>query len=165
MGLLIYALISKLIRKYYDVPINKQVFFILLLIEITAIYKKDLLFYILFTLLLVMSITDVINNDVNTLICIIIGILGLIFNKDISIMSFLVPVVLYIVNKFIKGMGLGDIYLLIALSFIFNTYEISLICLLSSTMNLIYSRFIKKERYAFVPFISLASLIMYLFFY
>lgn len=161
-SILYFQLIKAFIKRIYKITISKHVFFIILFVEFLSICFKDLTFFILFNLLLPICITDIINNDVHILFCILLALLGILTNSNISIYSFILPFLLLIIAMFTKGMGLGDIYLLFGLAFLFNLYDISLILLISSSFNLIYSLFKQKKSYAFVPFISIATIIVYL---
>lgn len=163
--LVYYGLINALIRKSYDKHINKHVFFIMLMIELVSIYKADMILLLLFSLLLPISITDIINNDVYTPFLYLLGLLGVLYKGTISICTFILPLVIYIINRHTRGLGLGDIDLLISLAFIFNLYELSLILFIASILNLIYSIFNKKHKYAFVPFMSIGCLLVYSFYY
>lgn len=141
-------------------------FFIELSIEAYSLYKKDLVFFVLFTILLTQSITDYINHDVysvlNYCLALLMFILASIKLIDI-VYSLTVPIGLFVINKFIKGMGSGDLELLVSISFVFNFQSLLQIVFLSSLFNLLYSFFVKKDSYSFVPFLSISCLIIYLF--
>ena len=166
MSYAFYKLVNYLIKRKYEVSINKHVFFIELFIEMYSLIDKNLFFMLFFTILLLQSITDFINNDVYTILNISIIIIGLIFkniNYNEILLSMLLPLLLWIINIFKKGIGDGDIEMIFALCFIYNTMQLSKIILFSSIMNLIYSFVIKKDKYSFIPFIFLSCLLLELF--
>lgn len=157
-----FAFLRWFIHKTYNKTISEHMFFITFIIEIIIIYCNNFEFLVLYSLLLPICISDIINNDVHTQFCVLIAIFGFIINKTITPTSFFVPMLLALINKFLKGMGQGDIYLLFSLAFLFDLYDLSRILFLSSTLNIAYSIFVKKKSYAFVPFISIATMIIYL---
>ena len=160
-----FYIVSTFIKFKYKVSINKHLFIIIFFIELYSLYSKDILFFLLFSILLFQSITDYINNDVYTFCNIIIASIGLLFIKPSItsiITSLVLPIVLIVLNSFIKGIGDGDIELLICLCFIYDLYSLSLIVLLASTLNFIYALILKKDKYSFIPFIFVCSLIIYI---
>lgn len=160
-----FLLISKYIKYKYSISIRKQVFFIELLIEFISIYKQDILFFILFTILLTQSITDIINYDIYSILNIFLA-LFLILYKGLNISKYLtsitLPLILLIINK---GIGLGDIEILFIEAIIFDIYKLSLIVFISSFINLIYALIRKNKYYPFVPFISMSTLLIYICIY
>lgn len=150
----------------YNKPINKHLFFIELFIETYSLYSKDLIFFILFTILFTISITDYINQDVYSIFNYLLDtIMYFLLKPNISnlLMSLIIPLILFILNKFMNGMGYGDIELLASLSFVFGLTDLVKIIFLASLINLIYAFFYKKDSYSFVPFISISCLFIYLF--
>lgn len=167
MWTLIFSyLINEFIANRYNKHINKHVFSIELFIEIYSLYKKDLIFFILFTILFFQSITDYLNHDVYSLFNYILALIMCYLLSppfEQCCISLIIPFSLILLNKLMNGMGSGDIELIIVLAFVFNFISLLLIVFLSSFMNLIYSFFIKKDKYSFVPFLSISCLIIYLF--
>jgi len=164
MSIFIYILVRKFIKNKYNFKLNNLYLFFSMSIEIYSLYLKDILFYIVFELLLFSSLTDVINNDVYTLANIAIFIVGIIYKNNLSemLLAMLLPFVLFILARISKGIGNGDIELLFCLSSIFNLYQMCLICLIASILNLIYGIHIKRNVYPFIPFMSIACIIVYL---
>ena len=133
----------------------------MLIIEIISININDPKLLYLAMILLFQSITDYINNDVYSFFNLLLLLINI---NNINLMnysSFLVPIILLIINKVTNGIGFGDIEIIFVLSFIFNIYELFLILFFASSLNLIYAFFYKKDKYPFVPFLSIAILIIY----
>ena len=163
MGLIFFILVNQFINKIYKKSINKQVFFILFILDLYTLYSKDYFFCTLAYILLFHSITDIINYDVYSILNYLLMIISFLKYKTISI-SILIPIILAIINVFKKGIGQGDIELLFGLSFIFEFYDLVLIVFIASILNLIYSLFSKNKLFPFVPFLSIATMIIYLFY-
>ena len=156
--------IDRFIYYKYSKHINKHMFFIIFLINIYYLYSKDMFFFIIFNVLLFESITDIINHDVFS-ICNLI-IFAICFYQsypNISYTSFLVPLTLYILNLFFNGMGIGDIELLFSICPLFDFRKMTLLIFLASIFNIIYSFFVRKESYSFIPFLSIGILLIYCF--
>ena len=164
---LIYTyLIDRFLVYNYNKHINKHMFFIELFIEAYSIYSKDHKFFILFTILLTISITDYINQDVYSIFNYLLAItMYILVRPNITrlLLSMMVPISLYIINRFLNGIGSGDIELLFALAFCFEIVDMVKIIFVSSFLNLVYAFFKKKSSYSFVPFLSISCLIIYLF--
>lgn len=162
--ILLKRYLTRFIYSKYHFLINKRLFIISLFIEIYSIYTKSLLFFIVFNCLFINSIFDYINNDVYSILNYIIAIAGLLLNNLTinNLYSLLLPLALAVVNRFIKGMGLGDIELLICLCFIFKIQELTTIVLLASFLNILYACLVRETRYPFVIFLSLSSLLIWL---
>lgn len=133
----------------------------MLIIEMISINKNDPKLLCLAMILLFQSITDYINNDVYLFFNLLLLLININNINSMNYSSFLVPIILLIINKAINGIGFGDIEIIFVLSFIFNIYELFLILFFASSLNLIYAFFYKKDKYPFIPFLSIAILIIY----
>ena len=162
---LFYLLTSKFITYKYNKKLGIIYFLIDIISEIYLINSLDIKFYIIFQILLFQSITDITNNDVYLIPNIAICLIPFIFNEYSlfnTLISFLLPLVIYLISKLNKGIGDGDIELLICLCFLFDIKQMCYICLIASTLNIIFSLHQKRNIYPFVPFISIATTIVYL---
>jgi len=162
--LIYYIFLYNFINKHYGYKLPKYIVLLILISEILVIINNDLLLFILIQLLLFDSITDYINKDVYIYPNAIVIILGLSLHRsiyDLLSSTLIIPTVLFVLNKFYKGIGTGDIILLFCLGFIYNYKSMIYILLIASCTNLIYAFLVRKKQYSFVPFIALASMLIY----
>ena len=161
-SLIQFNLLKSFIKKIYKHNISFITFILMILNEILFITNKDIFAFLLFNILIFQSTTDIINNDVYTIFDVLIVLFAYITKNNINeLTTFIFPILLFIIEKIIHSIGKGDIELIFCLCFIFNIYEISLILLLSSIANILLSIFKKKNKYPFVPFISMGTFIIY----
>lgn len=137
-------------------------FFIIFFLEIISIYINSPTLLCVGMILIFQSITDYINNDVFTVFNVLLAFVGIAIYgvNNINLIKLILPLFLILINKLINGMGLGDIELLFSLSFILNLYELILVLFIASLLNLVYATLIRKEIYAFVPFLTIATIIV-----
>lgn len=137
-------------------------FFIIFFLEIISIYINSPTLLCVGMILIFQSVTDYINNDVYTVFNVLLAFVGIaIYGVNIiNLIKLILPLFLIFINKLINGMGLGDIELLFSLSFILNLYELILVLFIASLLNLVYATLIRKEIYAFVPFLTIATIIV-----
>ena len=138
----------------------------MLLFEIQSIIINDFWLYIIFIILLFQSLCDIFNNDVYTIFNISLLLIGVITNYNhiiyYLISSLILPIILLLIKLLTNAIGGGDIEMLFCLGFIFKFNEICLILLIASILNIIYSFINKKEKYAYIPFLSVATIFIYL---
>lgn len=137
-------------------------FFIIFFLEIISIYINSPTLLCVGMILVFQSVTDYINNDVYTVFNVLLAFVGIAMYgvNIINLIKLILPLFLILINKLINGMGLGDIELLFSLSFILNLYELILVLFIASLLNLVYATLIRKEIYAFVPFLTIATIIV-----
>lgn len=135
----------------------------ILISEIISIINNDLLFFIIFQLMIFNTITDIINKDVYIVPNLLFILLGFTLNrpiKEVIVSISIFPTMLFILSKLTNGIGLGDVILVFLLGFIFDIKRLVSTILLASIINLIYALFIKKDEYSFVPFIFISILLV-----
>lgn len=158
MPVIVYIVFYLFFKYRYDKNLNIYVLLFLFFLYITL---KEIKIILIFYCLIFNCISDLYNNDVYTIANLII-LLILIINRNVKInYSFIYPIILYIFYELKKNIGLGDIELIFILCFKYSLFEISKILLIASFLNIIYAFLIKKNKYAFVPFISLGVYINY----
>ena len=166
MALLFSLYFRNFIYKKYHVY-KDTIFIIYVLIDIYSFLCNDLTFFFIFTFLISQAITDYINQDVLTTLNIIPIIYAIIINSNHLLTTILYasifPFALLIINKFKTLIGMGDIEIIFVLGLYFKYEKLLLIVLISSLINLIYSFFVKKNKYSFVPFILIATFLVYFF--
>lgn len=164
-SLIYYCFIRWFIKNRYEIAISEHLFFITLCFEIISIYYSNIYYLIPLFLLITNSVTDYINHDVYSVFNIVLVLYAVLILKpgiESVLISLIVPLILYLLNKLYKGMGQGDIELFIALSFYFDIVSLVKILLISSLLNLLYAAFVHKESYCFVPFITIATIMVFI---
>lgn len=132
-------------------------------------------YFLVFLSLYFFSIYDILYQFIpakEVWICIIMSLIYTIYNKNytqfyIVLGIFLVVITSIIFTSYKTGknlkqvFGLGDILILIFLSFWFSWFSILQIICISSVLGIFaFMSFYKQKRLAFVPFISIASFIV-----
>lgn len=164
MAFLFSIYFTKFLYKKYHIRID-FIFLIYALIDVYSLINNDLTFFVVFTFLLTQSITDYINQDVYSEVNVLPTIYAIILNSNQLFSKFLyasiLPIALMIINRFKTLIGMGDIEIIFVLGLLFGYEQLLLIVLISSLINLVYAFFIKKNRYSFVPFIFIATFLVY----
>ena len=148
-------LYKEFLTSFYD-EIN--LFSLLIYLILLAIEPFLALFYIFIRI----SINDFVNFDIY-LSDLILTFLTLFLNYSLNLNLFnlLICLTLLIVS-FFKKIGIGDVFLFLAISFYFDAFTFQLIIFLASLQSLIYCLLKKTKVLAFGPFIYL-SLLIFLF--
>ena len=166
MAFLFSLYFRNFIYKKYHVSLD-MIFVIYVLIDIYSFLSNDLTFFIVFIFLISQAITDYLNQDVYTTLNILPAIYAFIIHSNNFLSTFLyasiIPFTLLLINSFKPLIGMGDIEIIFILGLLFNYEKLLLIVLISSLINLIFSFFIKKNKYSFVPFILIATFLVYFF--
>lgn len=139
------------------------------------IYPSYLFFLILFNILVIASIIDIhlqIIYDINILILLVYSIAYRSFYRipllDNTIFTFIVLIVLFLFAYLSKGLGMGDVKLIGVLSYLLPLRKFIMMWYISIFLCLIYSTFLLmrgssiKTSIPFVPFISLATILVQL---
>lgn len=111
--------------------------------------------------LFVESIIDIKTNKVYIVFNLFILITGLLNGVNINtyLHTLIVPFILLLFNVKEEKIGYGDIETICVISMFYNIYQLSIILLLASVINLLFAVMIKKDKYPFIPFIFISVLI------
>lgn len=148
--------LNRLFKYFLDSFQAEMNFFSLLIYLILLICGP---FYVLTYLFIRISINDFINFDIY-LSDILLSFITLFFNYPLNLNYLnLTIVILLLVFATFKKIGIGDVILLLVISFYFNYIYFELVLFLSTLLALSYCLIKKTKVIPFGPFIYLAMLI------
>ena len=167
MTYFLFYLFHRLLRKDRrdrDIPLLP--FCLLLLIARDPSDISSLYAYGLHALLLYQALSDHLSEEISMIPDLFIILIGIVCSVRAGrplpdlFLSFLLPLTLYLLSLSGK-IGDGDAEVFFALSFYYSLYPLALILFTSSFLALLYSYIEKRDRYPFVPFIFISSILIY----